>query len=281
MEENTNKVVENENKITISLELERLIKPNGCVVYCAVKEEEIEEYYDDLVLIINKVLGDGLNGMYVRLMDYLVDLQTGMLDCLDIPKTDNFMKKNSNKLIDNLTPIIIKDFIENMNYIKPYFEKSDFEKCIIILSYDPEEGIEYESSSEIEENVNEMITTLVAINQYLTSLDSFFHIDLVFQKGGIVFPICGFSKQFFNFYIEDMKNGQTDNIDNIIYKYANLIQKFMLKYEYYISFTTNSPHYILLNKELLHMNLEYDYEGKPLKKEYKYTPLSLLTKRVN
>ena len=50
MEENTNKVVENENKITISLELERLIKPNGCVVYCAVKEEEIEEYYDDLVL---------------------------------------------------------------------------------------------------------------------------------------------------------------------------------------------------------------------------------------
>ena len=50
MEENTNKVVENENKITISLELERVIKPNGCVVYCAVKEEEIEEYYDDLVL---------------------------------------------------------------------------------------------------------------------------------------------------------------------------------------------------------------------------------------
>ena len=40
MEENTNKVVENENKITISLELERVIKPDGCVVYCAIKKKK-------------------------------------------------------------------------------------------------------------------------------------------------------------------------------------------------------------------------------------------------
>lgn len=282
MEENTNKVVESENKITVSLELERVIKPNGCVVYCAVKEEEIEEYYDDLVLIINKALGDGLRGsIYMRLMDYLVDLQSGMIDCLDIPKTEKFIKKNINKkIVDKITPVIIKDFTENINYVKTHFEKCDFEKCILTLTYDPEEGIEYETSSEIDETVNEMITTLVALNQYLTSPDAFFHIDLVFQKGGVVFPVCGFSRQFFNFYIEDMKRGIND-IDDIIYKYANLIQKFMLKYEYFISFSTNSQHYVLLNKELLHMNLEYDYEGNPLKKEYKYTPLSLLTKRVN
>lgn len=157
MEENTNKVVESENKITVSLELERVIKPNGCVVYCAVKEEEIEEYYDDLVLIINKALGDGLGGMYMRLMDYLVDLQSGMIDCLDIPKTEKFIKKNINKkIVDKITPVIIKDFTENINYVKPHFEKCDFEKCILTLTYDPEEGIEYETSSEIDETINEI-----------------------------------------------------------------------------------------------------------------------------
>ena len=72
---------------------------------------------------------------------------------------------------------------------------------------------------------------------------------------------------------------EVQNIPKIVRRNPIPVKPVALKY--FISFSTNSQHYVLLNKELLHMNLEYDYEGNPLKKEYKYTPLSLLTKRVN